>query len=341
MTSSAVSNLFKSLISGNRLALARSITLVESVDPAKRPLIAQLMDLVYRHNSKHYLKKTFRIGISGPPGAGKSTFINALTSFMLRHDDQIKVSILTIDPTSPTSGGSLLADTFRMDTLCQYADPDRIFIRSSPSSGFLGGVHRRTPYAIQLCEATGYDFTFVETVGTGQSEVAVSEMVDCFCVLVPPAAGDEIQAIKKGIIEMADLIVVTKNDPIYADVCKRTYRDYVSASKLFPPKSYGWKPLVSRVSSKTGDGIDKVWNNILKFQKITKENGHFQHNRIHQFKSLYRDEVQRQLYERVFENPQWAELSKELKHKVEAGKLWPSSAAREFIATVFDEKKQY
>ncbi|KAI8507660.1 hypothetical protein Bbelb_150400, partial [Branchiostoma belcheri] len=237
----AVQRLFQGLKEGHRASLAESITLVESVHRRKRAAAEALLQLVLEHLQQKRVKwkkpSAFRIGLTGPPGAGKSTFIEAFGKFLT--DSGHKVAVLAVDPSSSTTGGSLLGDKTRMPELSRDMNA---YIRPSPTSGTLGGVNRRTNEAIVLCEGAGYDVILVETVGVGQSEFVVADMVDMFVLLVPPAGGDELQGLKKGIVEVADLVIVNKADGDLLPAARRIQAEYTSALKLIRPRSHVWRP---------------------------------------------------------------------------------------------------
>lgn len=248
MTDLDVDGLADSVRQGDRGGLARAITLVESAHPDHRSKARELVDRLLPHTGN-----SLRLGISGSPGAGKSTFIEA---FGLRLVDAGRsVAVLPVDPSSVLSGGSILGDKTRMIELSRS---DRAFIRPSPSGGALGGIARRTREALLLCEAAGFDTVVVETVGVGQSEMTVSQLVDLFILLVPPAGGDDLQGIKRGIMELADLVVVTKADGDLALAASRTASDYANALRLWRPRHPGIGAQVLTCSAIAGDGIDEV-----------------------------------------------------------------------------------
>ncbi len=208
---------------------------------------------------------SFRIGLSGPPGAGKSTFIEAFGT-MLCDSGKHRVAVLAVDPSSGTTGGSLLGDKTRMPDLTRNP---RAFIRPSPSGrGHMGGVTRRMNEAVALCEAAGYDVVLVETVGVGQSEYLVADMVDLFCLVIPPAGGDELQGIKRGIVEQSDLVVVNKCDGDLVPAARRIKAEYTSALKYMRRKHRPWRPKVKMVSSLNGDGLDDVWETMIDFREV-------------------------------------------------------------------------
>lgn len=251
--------MYQGLIGGQRASLAESITLVETEHPRKKQLAQVLLQRVLAYREEQEKRNggnpvAFRVGLSGPPGAGKSTFIEVVGKMLTGRGN--RVSVLAVDPSSCTTGGSLMGDKTRMTELSRDM---QAFIRPSPASGTLGGVTRTTNEAIVLCEGAGYDTVLVETVGVGQSEFAVADMVDMFVLLIPPAGGDELQGIKRGIIEMADLVVVTKSDGDLVVPARRIQTEYTSALKLLRKRSKTWSPKVVRVSSETGEGIPELW----------------------------------------------------------------------------------
>ncbi|HKY65292.1 MAG TPA: methylmalonyl Co-A mutase-associated GTPase MeaB, partial [Acidimicrobiales bacterium] len=245
-------DLARGLTTGDRRALARSITLVESARADRRAEAAALLDAVLPETGR-----AVRVGISGTPGAGKSTFIDELGSHLTAAGH--RVAVLAVDPSSSRSGGSIMGDKTRMERLAR--DP-AAFIRPSPSGGTLGGVARRTREAAFLCEAAGFDVVLVETVGVGQSETVVADMVDCFVLLAAPGGGDELQGIKRGIMELADVIVVNKADGDLLPAARRAVADHRHAVHLLRPKHPGWTVPVLAVSALHGTGIDEVWTEV-------------------------------------------------------------------------------
>ncbi|XP_067408047.1 methylmalonic aciduria type A protein, mitochondrial isoform X1 [Emydura macquarii macquarii] len=268
-----VDKLYSGLIQGHRACLAEAITLVESTQSRKKEIARVLIQKVLSyHREQEKLNKgkplAFRVGLSGPPGAGKSTFIECFGKMLTERGH--KVSVLAVDPSSSTSGGSLLGDKTRMTELSRDMNA---YIRPSPTRGTLGGVTRTTNEAILLCEGGGYDIVLVETVGVGQSEFAVADMVDMFVLLLPPAGGDELQGIKRGIIEMADLVAVTKADGDLVVPARRIQAEYVSAMKLLRKRSKNWRPKVMRISAKTGEGISDLWDKMTEFHNLMLTSG--------------------------------------------------------------------
>ncbi|XP_062349855.1 methylmalonic aciduria type A protein, mitochondrial [Cinclus cinclus] len=268
-----VDRLYHGLIQGHRACLAEAITLIESTQSRKKKVAQVLLQKVLSyHREQEKLNQgkplAFRVGLSGPPGAGKSTFIECFGKMLTERKH--KVAVLAVDPSSSTSGGSLLGDKTRMTELSKDMNA---YIRPSPTSGTLGGVTRTTNEAILLCEGGGYNVVLVETVGVGQSEFAVADMVDMFILLLPPAGGDELQGIKRGIIEMADLVAVTKADGDLVVPARRIQAEYVSAMKLLRKRSKVWRPKVMRISAKTGEGISDMWDKMTEFRDLMLTSG--------------------------------------------------------------------
>ncbi len=262
MTTS-VADLAQKVRDGDRRALAQAITLVESTRADHRARAARVLDAVLPQTGG-----AIRVGISGTPGAGKSTLIEALGTALTGVGH--RVAVLAVDPSSSRTGGSILGDKTRMAALAR--DP-HAFIRPSPTAGHLGGVARRTREASLLCEAAGFDVVLIETVGVGQSETAVAEMVDCFVVLVAPGGGDELQGIKRGILELADLIVVNKADGDLRPAAERALADHRSVLQLLHPKHEGWTVPVIAVSALEGRGIDEVWQQITALHAVLRDSG--------------------------------------------------------------------
>ena len=318
------------IVDGQRRALARAITLAESTRrdhrEAAEALMAELLPAA---------GKTIRIGISGIPGAGKSTFIEAFGSHLIAEGH--KVAVLAVDPSSPRSGGSLLGDKTRMETLSR--DPNA-FIRPTPTGGSLGGVARRTRDAILLCEAAGFDRILVETVGVGQSEIAVADMVDMFLLLLVPGGGDELQGLKKGIVEIADAVIVNKADGDLADAADRAVRDYRSALHLLRGVSPDWTVPVLRCSSLTGEGIAGVGETVEAYAATMKKNGAFEARRSEQALHWLWQEVSEDLLTRFRADPWVAERQGALEAAVASGKMMPSLAAEDLLKGFLDRTQQ-
>ncbi|XP_069832969.1 methylmalonic aciduria type A protein, mitochondrial isoform X1 [Dendropsophus ebraccatus] len=320
-------NIYGGLIRGQRACLAEAITLVESTHPRKRQIAQILLQKVLNHHREQERLNNgkplaFRVGLSGPPGAGKSTFIEYFGKMLTGQGH--KVAVLAVDPSSSTSGGSLLGDKTRMTELSRDMNA---YIRPSPTRGTLGGVTRTTNEAILLCESGGYDIVLVETVGVGQSEFAVADMVDMFVLLLPPAGGDELQGIKRGIVEMADLVTVTKADGDLLIPARKIQAEYVSALKLLRRRSKTWKPQVLRISAKTGDGIPELWKKMVEFQSTMLTSGELIGRRRSQQKVWMWSLIQENVLLHFREHPAVREQLSVLEEQVLAGVLSPGLAA--------------
>ncbi|XP_070971221.1 methylmalonic aciduria type A homolog, mitochondrial-like [Oncorhynchus clarkii lewisi] len=322
-----LNKLYEGLISGQRASLAESITLVETQHPRKKELAQVLLQRVLAHRKEQEKQNggkplAFRVGLSGPPGAGKSTFIEVVGKMLTGQGH--KVSVLAVDPSSCTTGGSLMGDKTRMTELSRDMSA---FIRPSPTSGTLGGVTRTTNEAVVLCEGGGYDIVLVETVGVGQSEFAVADMVDMFVLLIPPAGGDELQGIKRGIIEKADLVVVTKADGDLLVPARRIQAEYTSALKLLRKKSKSWNPKVVRVSSQTGEGVAELWGKMEAFRSATLSSGDFQDRRRAQHKVWMWSLIQENVLRHFQEHPAVRGELPQLEDRVTRGAISPGLAA--------------
>ncbi len=309
------------LLEGNRRALARAITLVESSRADHREQAQALLAEI--------MPKTggaVRIGLSGAPGVGKSTFTEAMGLHLtgLGH----KVAVLAVDPSSALTGGSILGDKTRMELLSRDKNA---FIRPSPSGGTLGGVARRTREAMLLVEAAGYDVVIIETVGVGQSETAVAEMVDMFLLLQSPGGGDELQGIKRGIMEMADLIVVNKADGALEKPAKMAQAEYIGALGLMRPKSPNWTPEVLLASALKNIGITEVWDAICTFEQRMVDSGELLGNRARQATSWMWSEIGEGLMDRFKADKAVADRLPGLEKQVADGQITPSAAAAELL----------
>jgi LAO/AO transport system kinase len=316
-----VSELAQQVVEGDRRALARAITIVESTRPDHREEAAALLTEVLPHTGG-----AIRIGISGAPGSGKSTFIEAFGLHLVEHGH--RVAVLAVDPSSTRTGGSILGDKTRMGELTRS---DSAFVRPSPTAGTLGGVARRTREAMLLCEAAGFDVVMVETVGVGQSEVAVAGMVDLFAVVVAPGGGDELQGIKRGIIELADVVVVNKNDGELAAAAKTTATDYSSALRLVRSKTQAWTPRVVLVSALEGAGIDDLWSTVEEFRSTLDSTGELDRRRAEQAREWMWSEVSESLMDALRSDERVADLADRLEAAVTAGDLPPAAAARQIL----------
>lgn len=273
------------IVAGDRVILGKAISLIESNLPADQQEAAQLIEKISDRTGN-----SIRIGITGVPGVGKSTFIEAFGKFVT--DQQKKIAVLTIDPSSQLTKGSILGDKTRMDELSKNP---HAFIRPTASGNTLGGVSNKTREAILLCEAAGYDVIIIETVGVGQSEVAVKSMVDFFLLLMLAGAGDELQGIKKGIIEMADAIVITKADGDNVKHASEAQAEYQHALHLLPSSASNWKPKVLTCSSLTKKGIGETWEMISKYKEQATQSGFLERNRMKQNASWLQDYFQQLL----------------------------------------------
>jgi LAO/AO transport system kinase len=309
------------LVDGDRRALAQSITLVESTRPDHRAEAAALLDGVLALTGG-----AIRLGITGTPGAGKSTFVEELGSHLTAAGH--RVAVLAVDPSSRRSGGSILGDKTRMERLAR--DP-HAFIRPSPSGGSVGGVARRTREAALLCEAAGFDVIVVETVGVGQSEVAVADMVDCFCLVAAPGGGDELQGIKRGIIELADVVVVNKADGDLLPAARRAMADYRQALHLLRPKHAGWEVPVLAMSALQGVGVDEVWRAVEKFVAHLREGEALDRLRAAQAVAWMWDEIREHLIDSFRQDPRVADRWSSTEAAVRAGGLSPTTAARRLL----------
>ena len=305
------------ILAGNSLVLARAITRCESRKPADRKWTYRLLDQLLA-----YTGGSLRVGITGSPGVGKSTFIEALGKYLTAAGK--KVAVLAIDPTSEKTRGSILGDKTRMDEL---ARDERAFIRPTPTGTTLGGVAGSTRETILLCEAAGFDLVLVETVGVGQSETVVRGMVDFFLLLQLPGGGDELQGIKKGIMEMADGIVVTKADGDNTARARKTQVAYQHALHLFSPAPSGWAPQVLLASATERRGIDNVWTMIEDFRVKTVANGSFAETRIAQNIHWFKESLQAQLQSRISQAKGAGAKIIAAEKMIRQGKITPAAAA--------------
>ena len=315
--------LARDVAASDRRALARAITLVESGRADHRANALVLLDLL--GNSKQAL----RIGMSGTPGVGKSTFIEAFGLMLtgLGH----RVAVLAVDPSSARSGGSILGDKTRMDLLAR--DPNA-FIRPSPSQTQLGGVARRTREAVALCEAAGYDIVLIETVGVGQSETVVAQMSDVFILLLAPAGGDELQGVKRGIMEIADMVLINKADGDLKSQAMRTCADYAGALRLLRKRAHdpdGF-PKAMTVSALETFGISDAWDQIQSLVSWRRDTGIWQNNRTDQARYWFAQEVRLQLLARIIGDPALAARMTALENEVAAGRISPAAAAAEVVS---------
>ena len=313
-------DLVEDLLAGNRRALAKAITLVESTRIEHRERAQNMLAAILPHAGR-----SLRVGISGVPGVGKSTFIEALGIHLIERGHRL--AVLAVDPSSTLHGGSILGDKTRMELLSQRAEA---FIRPSPSSGSLGGVAEHTREALLLCEAAGYDILLVETVGVGQSETAVAGMTDCFVLLQLPNAGDDLQAIKKGIMELADLVVFNKADidPAAAQLAAAQMR---SALSMLHPTSANWQPPVITLSATRKDGLAEFWQLIEKFRDTLGASGEFAERRRRQALAWMWQLVDSGLREGFRRHPAVRDTLSATAAAVEAGTMTPAAAARHLL----------
>ncbi len=306
---------------GDRRLLARAITLIESARPGdERAAQALLVELMPETGG------SIRLAISGAPGAGKSTFIDALGLYLL--EEGMRVAVLAVDPSSTVSGGSILGDKTRMARLSR---DERAYIRPSPSATTLGGVARRTREAMVLCEAAGFDVVIVETVGVGQSETVVADMVDSFLVLMLPRAGDELQGIKKGILEVADLVAVNKADGDNLAAARQAMVEYNAALRYMRSPEAGWKPRAVMTSALTGEGIPELWDMVLEHRSQLTGSGALERRRRGQLLRWMRSLIQERLLDAFDTAPQVAALRAELEAEVLSGSTTPTAAAERLL----------
>ncbi|MBI3676111.1 MAG: methylmalonyl Co-A mutase-associated GTPase MeaB [Proteobacteria bacterium] len=313
--------LAQALMAGDRRALAQAITLVESAKASDRERAEALLSALLPRTGK-----AKRVGISGAPGAGKSTFIEAFGRHLT--SQKLKIAVLAVDPSSRRSGGSILGDKTRMETLAR--DP-LAFIRPSPAGATLGGVARRTREAMLLAEAFGFDVVIVETVGVGQSETAVADMVDLFVLLVSPGGGDDLQGIKRGVMELADLLIVTKADGDLAKAANRAASDYHGAMHLMRPKYKSLYAEVLKVSAVEGKGIAEAWIAMKDFHAALSKAGQLADLRREQSRRWFWSEVQAVLTDEITNDPKAAAEAERIEADVIKGKALPYAAARELI----------
>jgi LAO/AO transport system kinase len=316
------------ILRGDRVVLAQAITLIESELPADGELAAEVLDAVLPHTGKGQ-----RVGITGVPGAGKSTLIDTLGMHLVR-DRRQKVAVLTVDPSSPISHGSILGDKTRMERLALEEDA---FIRPSPARGHLGGVARRTRETMLLCEAAGYRNVLVETVGVGQSETAVRSMTDFFLLLTLAGAGDELQAIKRGIVEMIDGMAVNKADSGNEASAEKTRAMFANALHLFPVGDGGWLPQVTTISALTGKGIPELWETVLRQRAQLEGNGFFAQRRKRQALDWMRELISIGLEDIFRSDRELAARLPKMERDVEEGRMSAFAAAQELLA-VFRNK---
>lgn len=318
-------DLAEAVLAADRRALARAITLVESTRPDHRAQAAELMQRLAGHG-----RQALRLGLTGTPGVGKSTFIEAFGTMLCARG--LRVAVLAVDPSSARTGGSILGDKTRMERLARHPNA---YIRPSPSQTHLGGVARRTREAVALCEAAGFDLVLIETVGVGQSETVVAELADVFVLLMAPAGGDELQGVKRGIMEAADLIVVNKADGDLKPAAVRTCADYAGALRLLrrrPQDPQGY-PKAMTASALHEEGLVPVWDAIRELADWRRENGHWDARRAAQARHWFAEEVREALLARL-EAPGARARMGDLAELVARGELAPAAAARRMVAAL-------
>lgn len=311
----------KGILAGDITLLSKAVTLVESSKPAHQKIAQEVIAACLPYSGR-----SIRIGITGVPGVGKSTFIEALGKYITHSGG--KLAVLAIDPSSARSRGSILGDKTRMEEL---AGDRNAYIRPSPSAGSLGGVARKTRESIVLCEAAGFDHLFIETVGVGQSETAVHSMSDFFLLLMLAGAGDELQGIKRGIMEMADLIAINKADGSNVERAQMARRQYENALHLFPPKDSGWIPRVETCSAVTKAGIPEVWAQIEDYRWQTNQNGYFLKRRNAQASFWMHETIQDQMKQAFYQHPEMKQKIDEFEQQVLKREISSFEAARRLL----------
>jgi LAO/AO transport system kinase len=319
----SVKEYVEGIMSGNRILLSQAITLVESSKEEHQAAAEQIVAacLEQPHNS-------IRIGITGSPGVGKSTFIESFGKLLI--EKGLKVAVLAIDPSSQLTHGSILGDKTRMQDLSVHPSA---FVRPSPAGDSLGGVARKTRETIFLCEAAGFEVIIIETVGVGQSETAVHSMVDFFLLLLLPNAGDELQGIKRGVVEMADLIAVNKSDGAAMNQAKLAKAQYQNALHLFPPKAGGWIATAELCSGLSAMGIDLIWDKIVEFKNSMQANGHWQQHRAEQSKYWMHESIMQHLKDLFYHHPAVLDKMQAIEQAVEEGKISSFKAAKILLDT--------
>lgn len=313
--------LAEALLGGNRRALAQAITLVESTRTDHRAIACDLLERLVPHSGG-----SIRLGVSGVPGVGKSTFVEALGNHVI--DEGHHVAVLTVDPSSAISGGSILGDKTRMELLSRRPEA---YIRPSPAGKTLGGVTRRSREVLILCEAAGFDVVIVETVGVGQSETKVADMTDMFVLLQLPGGGDELQGIKRGIMELADLILINKADDGLEALAERSAAEYRNALRLLHPRSVNWKVEVRTCSARDGDGITGVWDLVLKHRSVHEASGELKTRRAAQARDWMWSEVTDNLLAALQDDPQVRDQIPLLEAAASEGRIPPTIAARQLL----------
>lgn len=317
----------KGVIAADKMILSKAITLVESSNKSHQQLAQDLLKEILPNTGN-----SIRIGITGPPGAGKSTFIESIGLYLTKND--LKVAVLAVDPSSSLSKGSILGDKTRMEKL---SNEKNAFIRPSPSGGTLGGVAKKTRETILLCEAAGYDVILIETIGVGQSEITVRSMVDFFMLMLLPGSGDELQGIKKGVVEIADALIINKADGNYLPKAKITQRDYLNALQLLQPATEGWKTKVNLCSALKNEGIDDIWSMINDFVENTKNSGVFEDRRKQQMLFWVNSMLEDEIYHRFFNDDIILKKLPEYQHKVLNSDITPAIAVNDLLELFYNK----
>ncbi len=319
------------VLNGDRRALAQAITLIESTRGDHRAAASTLLQQLMPHAGN-----SIRLGISGVPGVGKSTFIEALGNHVI--DAGHRVAVLTVDPSSAISGGSILGDKTRMELLSRRPEA---YIRPSPAGKTLGGVTRRSREALLLCEAAGYDVVIVETVGVGQSETRVADMTDMFVLLLLPGGGDELQGIKRGIMELADLVLINKADDELEALAGRSAAEYRNALRLLHPRSTGWKVEVRTCSARAGEGIAETWQTVLQHHDVLQASGELKTRRAAQARDWMWSEVNDCLIAAMQGDPEVRKHITDLEAAASEGRVPPTIAARQLLEIFLKRHKQW
>jgi LAO/AO transport system kinase len=319
----------RAILNGNRRALARAITLIESTRRDHRTEAGALLEKLMPHTGN-----SIRVGISGAPGVGKSTFIEALGNYLI--DKGHKPAVLTVDPSSAISGGSILGDKTRMETLARR---EEAYIRPSPAGNTLGGVTRRSRETLLLCEAAGFDIILVETVGVGQSETKVAEMTDMFVLLLQPGAGDRLQGIKRGIMELADLVLINQADDGREELALRSANEYKNALQLLRPRSAEWTVEVKTCSARDHVGIDAAWDAVTRHQDIISSGDQLATMRAEQARAWLWSEVQDSLIADLRDKIGTSYLISELENAVTEGQV-PATTAAEKLLDIYLNKSE-
>lgn len=321
----SVEEYVEGILAGNRVILSQAITLIESSRPDHQEIAQQIIQKCLPHSGK-----SIRIGITGVPGVGKSTFIESFGKVVSHNNQQL--AVLAVDPSSEKTKGSILGDKTRMEELS--VDP-KVYIRPSPSAGSLGGVARKTRETIILCEAAGFEVIFIETVGVGQSETAVHSMVDFFLLLMLAGAGDELQGIKRGIMEMADAMIITKADGDNYQNAQNAKVLYQNALHLFPPTQSGWTPQVLTCSSVKKEGLEDIWDTVKAFISQVNKNQHFEQRRSDQARYWMFESINEKLKRNCYDNPRIQDEIRHLEDSVVNGEISSFVAAHQLVESYF------